>query len=308
MKRFFRLGLVLLLLIGGTQLLSAAVKRKTIETKAATETTAPDATTAAPCSGTPAPDGNTLLEGVGDGSGTGTCVVSPLLDVALPFGIPFQYLDMAPSGGSGDNTGGINPNTPANLVYTFELNDEIGPPSWRQTQAAFRQARELNAACVLIHMNTFGGALDAADNIRQHILDYDRPVMVWVDRNAASAGALISIACDSIYMSRGASMGAATVVDQNGVPAPEKYQSYMRSLLRATAEANHRNPRIAEAMNDPRIRIEGVNDSGKVLSFTTAEAISNGYCEAEGNTLSEILTRAGYGSFKVITYTANNTR
>jgi membrane-bound serine protease (ClpP class) len=228
----------------------------------------------------------------------------PILDIVLPFGIPFQYIDPDPSGGASENSGGVKTETPpARIVYTFELNEEIDPPSWRQTQTALHQAREMNAACVLIHMNTFGGALDAADNIRQHILDYDRPVMVWVDRNAASAGALISLACDSIYMSRGASIGAATVVDQNGTPAPEKYQSYMRSLLRATAEANSRDPRIAEAMNDPRIHIEGVNDSGKVLSFTTSEAIKNRFCEAESNSITEVLNRSGYADCRIVAYT-----
>jgi membrane-bound serine protease (ClpP class) len=295
MKTLFRFSLIVLLLLCGHELLSANAKRKGKETITNTEVIVTNVTCEAA-----SPDVTTgeMTSGIGDGTGGGTV---PMIELALPFGIPFQYTDMTPSGGGSDFGGGA-PTEPAKLVYTFELNDEIGPPSWRQTQAAFRQAREMNAACVLIKMNTFGGALDAADNIRQHILDYDRPVMVWVDRNAASAGALISIACDSIYMSRGASIGAATVVDANGVPAPEKYQSYMRSLLRATAEANKRDPRIAEAMNDPRIQIEGVNESGRVLSFTTSEAIANNYCEAESNELSELLKRSGYTGYKVVSY------
>lgn len=284
MKRLLSIAILLIILLAISSTLYAGNANKKN----------PDLITESTTTGTENPDG-----GCGDGGN-----VIPLLDVSLPFGIPFQYLDTQPSGDSPDNGGGAKPEQPpARLVYTLELDEEIGPPTWRQTQAAFRQAREMNAACILIHMNTFGGALDAADNIRQHILDYDRPVMVWVDRNAASAGALISIACDSIYMSRGASIGAATVVDQNGTPAPEKYQSYMRSLLRATAEANSRDPRIAEAMNDSRIRIEGINDSGKVLSFTTAEAITNHYCEAESNTMQELLNRAGFSDCKIITYT-----
>ncbi|MCU0435805.1 MAG: nodulation protein NfeD [Bacteroidia bacterium] len=297
MKTIFRFSLVLLLLITGSEILSANTKRKGREITGTHE----DIVTKSECN-TNDGSGSGMAPGIGEAIGDGSGGAVPIIEMALPFGIPFQYTDMSPSGGGPDGGGGA-PAEPAKLVYTFELNDEIGPPSWRQTQAAFRQAREMNAACVLIRMNTFGGALDAADNIRQHILDFDRPVMVWVDRNAASAGALISIACDSIYMSRGASIGAATVVDANGKPAPEKYQSYMRSLLRTTAEANGRNPRIAEAMNDPRIRIEGINDSGRVLSFTTAEAIANKYCEAEGNTMNSILQRAGYSEYKVVSYT-----
>ena len=59
-------------------------------------------------------------------------------------------------------------------------------------------------------------------------LDFEIPIYVWIYIDAASAGALISIACDSIYMSSGASIGAATVVTGDGTQAPDKSQSYMR--------------------------------------------------------------------------------
>jgi membrane-bound serine protease (ClpP class) len=236
-------------------------------------------------------------ERTGDGiDGTGG-------EIALPIGIPMPFVEPTPSGGGGTE-GGTNPDQPAHIVYQFNLDDEIGAPAWRQTRSAFQQARAMNASCVLIHMNTFGGALDAADNIRQCVLDYDRPVYVFVDHNAASAGALISLACDSIYMSKGASMGAATVVDQQGNLAPEKYQSYMRSLLRSTAQANNRDPRIAEAMNDSRIVIPGVNESGRVLTFTTLEAIQNNYCEAQAENVAEILARNGMSNYQVIQHQA----
>ena len=188
------------------------------------------------------------------------------------------------------------------IVYKFDIKEEIAPPAWRQTQAAFKQAGEANADYIIIHLNTFGGALDAADNIRTMILQSKKPVFVYIDKNAASAGALISIACDSIYMAPGASIGAATVVDQQGTPVPEKYQSYMRSILRSTAEVNHRDPKIAEAMNDPRIKIEGVNDSGKVLTFTPSEAIKNNFCEGEANSVEEVLKMAGVKDYKLVEY------
>lgn len=188
------------------------------------------------------------------------------------------------------------------LIYKFDLMEEIGPPTWRQTQAAFKQAKEVNADYILIHMNTYGGAVDAADNIRTKILNSEVPVLVYIDNNAASAGALISIACDSIYMRTGSNIGAATVVDGEGKPQPEKYQSYMRSMLRATAEATGRDPKIAEAMNDPRISIIGVNDSGKVLTFTVNEAIKNGYCQGKAESVEEVFTDAGINDYKIIEY------
>jgi len=112
---------------------------------------------------------------------------------------------------------------------------------------------------------------------------------VFINSDAASAGALISIACDSIYMAPGATIGAATVVDGTGAAAPDKYQSYMRSIMRSTAETNGRDPRIAEGMVDERIVIDSVKQAGKIITFTTAEAIENKYCEAKVESIEDIL-------------------
>lgn len=178
-------------------------------------------------------------------------------------------------------------------VYVFDLHDEIGPPSWRQTKKAFEQARELNASTVIIKMNTFGGMVNYADSIRTEILNSKMKTIVFIDNNAASAGALISIACDKIYMQPGASIGAASVVDTKGTVLPEKYQSYMRGLMRATAEAKGRDPRIAEAFVDPDVEIKDVNPKGKVLTLTSKEAIKVGFCEAEVSSVEQIFKAEG---------------
>ena len=141
------------------------------------------------------------------------------------------------------------------LVYTFNIDEMIAPPVWRTTKIAIENAHKNDADLILISMNTYGGMLDAADSIRTKILDSQIPIYVFIDKNAASAGALISIACDSIYMAPGSNIGAATVVDQEGKVLPDKYQSYMRSMMRSTAEAKGRNPEIAQAMVDPKVLI-----------------------------------------------------
>lgn len=184
-------------------------------------------------------------------------------------------------------------------VYTFEIKEEIAEPVWRKTKKAFEQAESINADLVIIQMNTFGGALDAADKIRTKILESKIPVFVFIDNNAASAGALISIACDSIYMRKGGSIGAATVVNQTGEVLPDKYQSYMRSLMRSTAESNGRNPKIAEAMVDPSVYIDGIIDSTKVLTFTTSEALKYNYCEAEAENIQDVLNKAGIKNYEI---------
>lgn len=203
------------------------------------------------------------------------------------------------------------------IVYKLNIKEEITPAMWHQTKKAFAEADSLNAQLFLIHMNTYGGTVLDADSIRTKILQSNIPVVVFVDNNAASAGALISIACDSIYMRPGGSIGAATVVDQTGSVVPDKYQSYMRSTMRATAEAKgkipvvekgdtiykwRRNPLIAEAMVDPSVYIENLVDTGKVLTFTPTEAIQNGYCEGTAETVEEVLKRNGLENATIVEF------
>lgn len=179
------------------------------------------------------------------------------------------------------------------LIYVFDLNNAIDAAAWRIVKKAVEEAERLNADYLIMRLNTYGGAVDFADSIRTKLLNAKPITIVFIDHNAASAGALISIACDSIYMRKGSSIGAATVVNQSGEVVPDKFQSYMRSMMRSTAEAQGRNPKIAEAMVDPSIFIEGIIDSGKVLTFTTSEAIKNNFCEAETETLNDVLKQAG---------------
>jgi len=186
------------------------------------------------------------------------------------------------------------------LVYKFNIKQEIGPPAWRNTQLAVEEAEAMGADYILIHMNTYGGLVDMADSIRTKLLNAKPIVLVFIDNNAASAGALISIACDSIYMRRSASIGAATVVNQTGEVVPDKYQSYMRSTMRATAQSTGRDPKIAEAMVDPSVFIPGVIDSGKVLTFTSTEAMQNGYCNGEAESIEEVLALAGVEAYTLV--------
>ncbi|MCB0397215.1 MAG: nodulation protein NfeD [Flavobacteriales bacterium] len=185
------------------------------------------------------------------------------------------------------------------LVYQFDIKEMIAPAMWRQTKLAFEEAEKLGADIILIHMNTYGGMVLDADSIRSRILRSKIPVHVFIDNNAASAGALISISCDSIFMSPGASIGAATVVDQSGEKMPDKYQSYMRATMRSTAEAKHRDPQIAQAMVDESVYIPGLIDSLHVLTFSTKEAIEHGFCEGEVNSVEEVMEKLGISDYTI---------
>ncbi len=189
------------------------------------------------------------------------------------------------------------------LIYKFEIKENIMAPALRRTQRAFEDADTLGADVILIHMNTYGGQVDIADSIRTRILQSRIPVMVFIDNNAASAGALISIATDRIYMRPGANIGAATVVDQTGEVVPDKFQSYMRSMMRSTAEAKGRDQDIAQAMVDPSIEIEGVIEAGKVLTFTASEAMRWGFAEGMAENVTEVVELAGFENYQIIEQT-----
>lgn len=185
-------------------------------------------------------------------------------------------------------------------VYYYIINDNISKPALRKTQKAVEEAETQKADYLLLELNTFGGELEAADKIRNLLLNAEMPTMVLVNDNAASAGALISIACDSIYMAPGSSFGAASVVNQSGEILPDKYQSYMRSLMRATAEKNGRDPDIAQAMVDPDIVIKGITEKGKVLTFTSEEAMQHHYCEGLANNRDEVMKAANLSQYTFI--------
>jgi membrane-bound serine protease (ClpP class) len=188
-------------------------------------------------------------------------------------------------------------------VFTFAIDENIDPGMNRRVKLAMDQAAALKVDVILIEMDTYGGAVTDADEIRTRILESKIPVYVFINKDAASAGALISIACDSIYMAPGGSIGAATVVNgTDGTAAPDKYQSYMRSMMRSTAEATGRNPQIAEAMVDEKLVVPGISDSSSVITFSVAEAIQNGFCEGEYSSVKEILTAQGLQSAEIIAY------
>ena len=181
----------------------------------------------------------------------------------------------------------------SSLIYVIDLKQDIDRSAMRKINMGIQQAVARQADFLIIDMNTYGGAVDAADSIRTALLQCPIPTISFINVQAASAGALISIACDSIYMRSGSSFGAATVVDQSGQVMPDKYQSFMRGMMRSTAEAHgkkwiageegpqevwHRDPLIAQQMTD----------TANVLTFTPEEAQKARYCEGMAESLEEV--------------------
>jgi membrane-bound serine protease (ClpP class) len=171
-------------------------------------------------------------------------------------------------------------------------------------ERSLEDAAAAGAAAVILDMDTPGGRVDAAERIADALGDAGVPVYTLVNRRAFSAGALIALATDRIYMRPGSVIGAATPVDGTGQKAPEKIVSAMRSEMRALAEEQGLDPRVAEAMVDESIAIPGVSEAGQLLTLTTEEAVDIGYA-TEVEDMSALLELLGEEGAQVLTAEAN---
>ena len=222
----------------------------------------------------------------GDNCGTGNNEGSNL---KLPIGLPFQYTDGSASSGSTeyrDNSGTAS----SPIVYSFDLTEEIGPASLRQTHTALEQARAMNAACVLIRINSYSGAIDAAQSIREELLAYDRPIIIYVEDKAISVAALISMAADSLYMHQGANIG------QVMTPSPQKNTHAKTAVAPVIAHASP-----VEETPFPKGRPCMLNDEAPAL-MNSSEAVRIHLANAEASNMQEVLTRAGLNHYTVVYY------
>lgn len=171
-------------------------------------------------------------------------------------------------------------------------------------ERSLEEAAANGAAAVILDMDTPGGRVDAAERISDALTDSPVPVYTLVNRRAYSAGALIALSTDRIYMRPGSVIGAATPVDGSGTKASEKIVSAMRSQMRALAEESDLDPDVAAAMVDEDIEIEGVTEVGKLLTLTTEEAVDIGYA-LETDDMAALLEELGIPEVTVTTAEAN---
>ena len=169
---------------------------------------------------------------------------------------------------------------------------------------SIEEAEAAGAAAVILDIDTPGGRVDAAEQIADALQDATVPVYAFLNRRAFSAGALISLATDGIFMLPGSVMGAVTPVSGTGEKAPEKIVSAMRSEMRALAEARDLDPAVAEAMVDEELAIPGVVNEGKLLTLTTEEAIELGYAK-EVASWDALLAELGLAGAEVVNMEIN---
>jgi membrane-bound serine protease (ClpP class) len=194
----------------------------------------------------------------------------------------------------------------AERVWVLTVDGEIGRGTVSYLRSGLAAAEDGGAELVVVRLATPGGYLDAASATRDLLLDSSIPTVAFVDREALSAGALIALACETIVFASGAVMGAATAFtfDASGeyVEAPEKTQSAVRTLFRATAEARGRDPTVAEAMVDASVAVPELVESEKLLTLTPSEAERWGYADGLAESLDELLADRGYASNEAVTY------
>ena len=189
-------------------------------------------------------------------------------------------------------------------VYRVPVTGEIELGLAPYIQRAVKEAAEVGAVALILDIDTPGGRVDAAEIISDALTDSEVPVYSLVNRRAYSAGALIALSTSRIYMRPASVIGAATPVDGTGTKAPEKIVSAMRSQMRALAESNGLEPEVAAAMVDEDIEIDGVVESGKLLTLTTEEAVEIGYAEAIED-LDALLVELGHEGATVVTLELN---
>ncbi len=202
----------------------------------------------------------------------------------------------------------------SDVVYRVPIEGiiDLGLPPF--IQRTLEDAESNEATAVIFDINTFGGRVDAATQIKDAILGADILTIAFINRRAISAGALISLSCEKIYMTGGGLIGAATAVDMTGKKGSEKVISFMREEMASTAEKRGRSKEIARGMVDEELTfthlviggdsikvddIEGRKD-GKLISLTTEQALKYKIADGTAENMEALLDSLGYSSFETI--------
>ncbi len=190
------------------------------------------------------------------------------------------------------------------VVYVAPVEGVIDLGLAPYVQRVIDEATAAGAAAVVLDVNTFGGRVDAAVQIRDTLLNSRVRTIAFINKRAISAGALISLAAQDIVMGSGGTIGAATPVQVGqgagaALPVEEKTISYVRKEFRATAESRKRPPLLAEAMVDADVVIPGLVEKGKLLTLTTDEAIHHKLADARADTLEEVLQQSGLAGAEI---------
>ncbi|MDI3540626.1 MAG: hypothetical protein PWP66_164 [Thermosediminibacterales bacterium] len=152
-------------------------------------------------------------------------------------------------------------------IYVIPVKGVVDPGLARFIERSIREANTERASAIVFEINTPGGLIDAAIDISEMIMETQIPTIALVNGEATSAGVLITISCDKVFMIPGSTIGAA-----EPRPKEEKVISYWTSKLRSAAERTGRDPDLVAAMADADIEIPDLIQKGKILSLTAVQA------------------------------------
>lgn len=182
-----------------------------------------------------------------------------------------------------------------NHVYVIPVKDEITPAMAVFLSNEIQRANNSGAKGILIEITTLGGRVDSAIKMKEAIMNSDIEVVVYVQNRAVSAGALITISADNIFMAPGSQIGAA-----EPRPNDEKTVSFVKAEFGGTAEAKGRRTDVAEAMVDKNIEIEGLVEKGEILSMKASQAKEFGYADAILNSREEVFEEMGWTGLDIV--------
>jgi membrane-bound serine protease (ClpP class) len=178
-------------------------------------------------------------------------------------------------------------NTSANgtdEVYLISIKGTIDLGLSSYVQRALEEAILNKAKAVILEVDTFGGRVDAAIQIRDKIINLNIPSVAYIKNRAWSAGALIALSAKYILMDKGASIGAA-----EPQPADEKNISALSAEFTSTAQSRGRPEKIAAAMVDKDIEIENIIEKDKILTLNTEQAIKLNFVDGIALNIEEVL-------------------
>ena len=166
-------------------------------------------------------------------------------------------------------------------VVVVPLRGEVSPSLLMFLRRAEKAAEGSGASAMIFEMDTYGGQLDAAADIVNALSHITIPTYTFINSNAGSAGAIIALATQHIYMAPVSAIGAAAPILPTGEDLPptarEKTISYWSALIRSSAARNGHNPDIGEAfMNkDKEVKIGDrlIHPKGTLLTLNAQEAI-----------------------------------
>lgn len=163
-------------------------------------------------------------------------------------------------------------------VFVIPVEATIDPGVASFMARSYQEAEKLGVDLVLLEIDTPGGRVDAAENIKKTINSSSLPTIALVKGGAISAGAYLTLACPKIAMVPGSTLGDAEP-RLGKERADEKFVSYWAAEMGTTAEQNGRDRTIAMAMADRDLAIPGLVEKGKLLTFTYQQAAEHGYAD-----------------------------